>query len=72
LAIARGFSHVPTLAVWAILISDAAMVLTGWLILEQSHHKVIAAQEDRDERTVEEVAGRLAKALREGEVTSIR
>lgn len=76
LAIARATTGMSGMAVWAILLGQVAMVFTGWLIVEdlmdRCRRRLIDEQRQMYDAAVERVAVRLAEALREGGVSSLR
>jgi hypothetical protein len=77
LALARVLTHVTGLTVWAVLIGQVAMVLTGWLILERVmirvRNEAMSQCREMNDRSVERIATRLAEVLRDQtNVSSLR
>lgn len=68
MALARTFTSTAGLTVWALLLGQAAMVLTGWIIMDRTVVKVyceaIEAHKKLSDEMVERVASELAGILR--------
>lgn len=76
LAIARTLAGAEDLTVWAFLVAQVAMVLTVWLVVERvvarAAAEVIQELRALDDQMADGVARRLASAVREDNVASLR
>lgn len=77
LALARALTGAPGLTVWAVLVGQLAVLLTGWIIVEHVAERLerdsMRRHQELDERMVERVANRLADVLRDqNNVSSLR
>lgn len=76
LAVAGTIGGVDGLTVWAIVVGQVAMVVTGWLIgekvLTRLHDEAALVHREMAEQSFERVAARVADLLRGEKVTSLR
>jgi hypothetical protein len=76
LALVWSLEDVGKLTVWIIILAQVTLLLTGWILAEDIGRRMVARamreNEDRENRMVEQVARRLAEALREERLTSVR
>lgn len=76
LGVARTLGGAQDFTVWALVLGLVGVILTGWMIAEdlacRMLERALVDNRAREDRMVERVALRLAQALREERLTSVR